>query len=104
MTIHKIGRTLFGAALAAVVSIGLMAGPAAAQACSKHDDIVEKLKGKFQEKQLGYGLIGDKAIMEFFASKKGSWTIIVTRSNGISCVVAAGTDWEKTIEVAGNEV
>lgn len=104
MTIQKISRTLFGAALAAVVSIGLMAGPAAAKACLKHDDIVERLKGKFQEKQLGYGLIGDKAIMEIFASEKGSWTIIITRSNGISCVVAAGTDWEKTIEVAGNEV
>lgn len=104
MTLQKIGRALSGAALATVVSIGLMSGPAAAQACSPHEDIVEKLKGKFQEKQLGYGLIGDKAIMEFYASQKGSWTIIVTRSNGISCVVAAGTDWERNIEVAGNEV
>ncbi|MEX0346602.1 MAG: hypothetical protein AB3N20_16880 [Rhizobiaceae bacterium] len=104
MTIRKIGRAITGAVLAAVVTIGLSAGPAAAQACSKHEEIVEKLKGKFQEKQLGYGLIGDKAIMEIYASKKGSWTIIVTRSNGISCVVAAGTDWERTIEVAGQAV
>ncbi len=104
MTIRNPGRTLFGAVLATVVAIGLSAGPAVAQACSKHEDIVEKLKGKFQEKQLGYGLIGNKAIMEIYASKKGSWTIIVTRSNGMSCVIAAGTDWERTIEVAGHEV
>lgn len=104
MTFAKIGRAITGAVLAAVLTIGLSAGPAAAQACLKHEQIVEKLKGKFQEKQLGYGLIGEKAIMEIYASKEGSWTIIVTRSNGISCVVAAGTDWERTIEVAGQAV
>ena len=104
MTLQKLSRALFGAVLTTVVFIGLSSGPAAAQACSKHEEITKQLKGKFQEKQLGYGLIGDKAIMEIFASKKGSWTIIVTRSNGISCIVASGTDWERTIEVAGSEV
>lgn len=104
MTLKSIGRPLTGAVLAAMIAIGLSAGPAAAQACVKHEEIVEKLKGKFQEKQLGYGLIGDKAIMELYASKKGSWTIIVTRSNGISCVIAAGTDWERNVEIAGHEV
>lgn len=104
MTIRSFGRALTGVVLATAVAFGVTASPAQAQACSKHEDVVEKLKGKFQEKQLGYGLIGDRAIMEIYASEKGSWTIIVTRSNGIACVVAAGSDWEPTVEVAGNEV
>lgn len=78
------------------IGLAFLVRPAAAIPCSPYDEIVERLKGKFQEKRLGFGLIGNKAVMEFYASKRGSWTIIVTRPNGIACVVAIGTDWTPT--------
>ncbi len=104
MSVKAIKKALIGAALAFVVSFGISGEPAYAQACSKHKDIVENLKNKYQEKQQGYGLIGGVAIMELFVSDKGTWTIIITQQNGIACIVAAGNDWEQLPEIAGNEV
>ncbi|MDP7547755.1 MAG: hypothetical protein QGF20_10715 [Alphaproteobacteria bacterium] len=36
-------------------------------------------------------------VVEVLASESGSWTIILTKPNGASCVVATGQAWE-TIE------
>ena len=34
-------------------------------------------------------------LVEVFASNNGtSWTIVVTRPDGLSCIVAVGEDWE----------
>jgi hypothetical protein len=40
------------------------------------------------------GLVSNGAVLEVLTSDKGSWTIIVTRPDGTSCVVAAGEAWE----------
>ena len=34
------------------------------------------------------------AVLEVFASKKGSWTFLITMPNGLTCVVASGQSWE----------
>ncbi len=31
--------------------------------------------------------------MELFTSKSGSWTLLITRTNGLSCIAASGQDW-----------
>jgi hypothetical protein len=32
-------------------------------------------------------------MVELFVSSAGSWTMLVTRPNGIACVAAAGQGW-----------
>jgi hypothetical protein len=39
-------------------------------------------------------------IMEIFVADSGTWTIFATDVAGMSCVVAAGDNWQSTI-VAG---
>lgn len=66
--------------------------PAIAQtACGAHADIVKQLGDRYRERPIAAGLSSQGAIMEVFASKEGStWTLVLTRPDGVSCLVATG--------------
>ena len=73
----------------------LAASPATAQAvCGPHGDVVKKLEGDFKEARAGLGLAGNGGLVELFVSEKGGWSVLVTRPNGVTCLVAAGENWE----------
>ena len=40
------------------------------------------------------GVASNGAVVEVFASAHGSWTIIMTYPTGMSCMMAAGDNWE----------
>lgn len=103
--VRKTFRSLITSALAAgfLIAAGATA-QAQARACATHDDITTRLGESFQEKQKAFGLVGNKAIVELFVSGKGSWTIIVTGTDGNTCVLAAGEGWESIPLLAGSEV
>ncbi len=85
-------RTLIIAAL-----IAGMAVPPVAQAqfaCGTRDSVVEKLGEKYGETRRGGGLAGPTAIFEIWASEAtGTWTILKTTPNGLTCVMAVGDGW-----------
>ncbi len=74
------------------------AGPPDAQAqmaCGTRDSIVAKLGDKYGEVRRGGGLAGPTAIFEIWASEAtGSWTILKTTPNGLTCIVAVGDGWQ----------
>lgn len=80
----------------AVVTAGLMAGTAGAEvACGDHQEIARRLASEYGEVRHGAGLVDSGRIIEIFVSpKQGSWTILVTHSEGPTCVIAAGEAWE----------
>ena len=41
---------------------------------------------------IGVGDTG-QLVTELFVSDTGSFTVLVTRTNGLSCIVAGGHDW-----------
>ncbi|WP_406872860.1 hypothetical protein WHT83_02420 [Aminobacter sp. P9b] len=89
------------AALGAVLT--LTAVPAQAQfVCDTHDALVLRLAEAFQEKKIGYGVVGNSAVIEVFVSATGTWTMLMTDVRGRSCIVAAGDGWESTLAVAVN--
>ena len=45
------------------------------------------------------GLTTGGGLLAVVVSRTGSWTIIVTTPNGISCGVASGESWESVSEV-----
>ena len=45
------------------------------------------------------GLSAEGSVLEILASDTGSWTLIVTRPSGVSCVVAHGQGWESMPKV-----
>jgi len=91
----------------AVAAMGLWvsaAAPAAAQAppagavepaCQTHNEIMQMLDQKFAETPTALGLQSNGHLIQVFASKDGmTWTIVTTRPDGVSCIVALGRHWE----------
>lgn len=72
------------------------AAPALAVAyCAKHDALAIILESNFGEQQTGVGLAGRDAMVELYVSKKGTFTLVSTNTEGVSCIVGAGDSWEK---------
>lgn len=81
----------------AFAALVLMAVPAAAQAqssCGERAKFIETLSRNYQEVPAAMAIAGQRNLVELFVSETGSWTMLVTQPNGMSCIVAAGSDWE----------
>ena len=78
---------------AAIVS--LMATSAAAQSsCAPRNSVTERLKVTYDETPLGAGLQSGTRIFEVWSNDvTGTWTILLTRADGIACIMATGTNW-----------
>lgn len=89
-------RLLTTALLTATLAIAA-AAPAGAQmrgACLPHETAVTKLEKGYGEQRVGLG-VGPSggAIYELYVADTGTWTILVTRPNGLSCIAASGDSW-----------
>ena len=79
---------------ALIVSL-VVAGSASAQmACGERSDILSRLGGQYSESPVAMGLANSGGVIEVLSSPDGNtWTIIVTDTNGLSCLLAAGEYW-----------
>ena len=98
-------RYLTTALLTATLAIA-PAAPAAAQmrtGCLPHETAVSKLEQGYGEQRVGLG-IGPSggAVYELYVADTGTWTILVTRPNGLSCIAASGESWMTSPLLAGN--
>ena len=95
--------------LAVVLFIGLMIPtlPVQAAGCGKREQVVERLKTRYSESLTAGGLQASRnsqTIVEVWASEEtGTFTVILTTPEGLSCVVATGTDWFQAVEVQGTQ-
>ena len=39
-------------------------------------------------------MAGNGGVIELYTSEKGSWTLLLTQPTGVSCLIAAGDNWE----------
>ncbi|MGC3938036.1 hypothetical protein ACOTTU_09510 [Roseobacter sp. EG26] len=92
--------------IVACLTIG-MAGippPAAAANCGPREAVIEKLKSKYAEHFTAGGLQTTRTsqtIVEIWSSPDtGTFTVLLTNPNGVSCVVAAGTDFFEGSEIS----
>jgi hypothetical protein len=84
-------------ALIAVAVVILSHSSVAAQAalqCGQRAGVTETLQQNFSEQPVSIGLANNGAVIEVFASQNGSFTIMMTQTNGLSCIIAAGDNWE----------
>ena len=80
-------------ATAALVAVFLC--PAQAQMlCAPRADIIAGIDKKYKERPNAFGIAGEKTLVELFTSATGSWTMIMTRPGGVSCIMAVGQSWE----------
>ncbi len=92
-------KRLFGLTLA--FGMAATAPPAFAQSCAQREHVIAKLQNSYSE-ELAFGGLqktrGAQAVLEVWTSKEtGSYTVLVTQANGISCIVAVGTDFFEAI-------
>ena len=94
------------------VALALLAGTPSAQAgdsqaCADRGQVVKKLAEKFGETLKSVGLHANDAVIEVYSSEStGTWTILVTHTDGMSCLLAAGQGWQqdvKPIDAAGSD-
>lgn len=75
-----------------------LAMPAAADesmACGKRDEMLGHLAGKYHEQPVAMGLATNGSLVEILASTAGdSFTIVYTTPAGLTCMMAAGSNWE----------
>lgn len=96
-------RTAF-ALLAMVVAAPAFAevrAPSGAPTCDKRPAVMSQLENKYSEKPVAIGVANNGGIVEVLTTKEGNtWTIVITLPNGMTCLVAAGEDWETFSQVA----
>ena len=83
-------------AIAAGFLAAFLCVPAAAQnICAERGEMVNRLYEKWEEAQIGYGLVNDGRMIEIFVanSDDSSWTIIISDPSGKSCVASAGKNF-----------
>ena len=72
-------------------------------ACGDRTALLKALSDKYKETPRALGLSSSgKAMFEVFASKAGTWTIIMTTTKGVTCIMAAGHSWEDIKPVKGD--
>jgi hypothetical protein len=84
------------AAAALAAAVPAAADPLTAQpACQSRDDISQLLTQRFDEVPSALGLQSNGDLIQVFVSKDGkTWTMVTTRPDGISCIVALGQHWQ----------
>lgn len=89
-------RTIMLAAVATALAL-----PATAQTvCGEREKFIDHLSASYKEAPAAIGLASNGNVLEVLTSHGGTWTIIVTRPNGMSCVVASGEAWEDLPKLA----
>jgi hypothetical protein len=90
------------AAAAALTACAVLSSTAAAQAvgtnppCSPRQAIIDRLANKYSETSVPIGMASNGDVLEVLAASEDgiSWTIIVTMPKGMSCLLAAGKNFE----------
>ena len=81
---------------AALAASAVIATTSAAygKSCAPRDDVITKLEGHYGESFSGGGLQNSSRIFEvWIAEDYSTWTILMTQANGMTCIMAAGSDW-----------
>lgn len=98
---------IVAAALAAAVvgSVGLIPGNATAnpstvmpvQTCATYADLSDMLVERFGERPATTSIANDGTLVQVFASKANTWTMVNISPQGKACVVAVGHNWQELL-------
>ncbi len=92
---------------ALIFGAAALAPPAFAQSmqCLPRAALVEKLTTTYHEEMTGGGLQNPQQLLEIWSSDRtGSFTVFITRPNGVSCIMATGLHWNSVLSVDENGV
>ncbi len=87
---------------ALVFGAAALAPPVHAQTvqCLPRTELIEKLTTEYAEEMTGGGLQSPQQLLEIWSSDStGSFTVFITRPNGVSCIVATGLHWNSVVAI-----
>ena len=88
-------RIFAATAVALALLLAVRAPASAAPICVTHKNVVEQLANGFSEVPIAIALTRDGNVIEVFSGgDRATWTIVMTRPDGMSCLVASGDAWE----------
>ena len=92
---HVAGALLVGLLTLAWPTWAQTPAPGISPACHSRTDLTAMLNERYAELPSALGVQADGQLVEVFVSENGSsWTIVLTRPDGWSCIVAVGQHWE----------
>ncbi len=68
--------------------------------CGERDKFLSHLGQNHKETPSAMGVTASGRVIEVLTSSDGTWTIIMTHPNGMTCMVAAGQAWENVEQLA----
>jgi len=94
-------RSLLCAAILAAIPIQLQA--AEQSACAPRKEVINQLSAKFGEEPVAIGVSDSGRLIEILAGQAGgTFTVILTTPQGLSCIVLTGESWQaRVLDVAG---
>jgi len=99
----RIATFVIGLLMLAGYSVTAFAMPATF--CGNRAEVAQTLEKSYAEHPSAMGLSAGGGMVEVFSSKNGTWTIVITQPTGLSCIIAAGENWESLPQMtAGNRI
>lgn len=96
----KVTLTALAAALVAATSFTATDAVAQANKCLPRHALVKNLEKKYNEQLTGGGLQNPQQLLEIWASpKSGSFTVFITRADGMACIMATGKHWNSNMDI-----
>lgn len=84
-----------------IMALLLFTAPAMAQPiCAERTDVLKQLQKAHSEAPTALGTTASGLVVELLSSDTGSWTLIATRPSGVSCLIAAGENWQPVEQLA----
>ncbi len=81
-------------AFAFALSLHTAATVKAQPVCMPHDEFRVELNRNFSESPVAIAIASNGALIELYTKRdRSSWTLVMTRPAGISCVLGAGEEW-----------
>jgi hypothetical protein len=100
VTLEK-ARSALVRVVGATLGLSMLLGANAALAaplCARDEAVSKQLERGYGELPIARGLASDGKLLQVFASEDGlSWTVVLTRPDGVSCIAASGRHWQTVV-------
>ena len=70
-------------------------------ACGERGEVLNKLGEQYDEKLTAFGVGSDGRMVEVLVGPVGTWTLLSTSPQGITCILGSGDGWRQ-LKVAAN--
>ena len=91
----SLGMIAAGSVVAFVLAVATPLHAQSPPTCAKRHQLLAFLDKNFEEKPTAVGVTADGQLLEVLSNPSGSWTLVVTKPGGLSCMISSGQGWRQ---------